>query len=153
MATATNVQPMATSTATATATVTATAAPTPLELAQRVQGGAEEATSAMQQVTAQPVAATTMAQQPMAITQPQLGQMQVMCPPDGAPGMPIAVIANGQPMTVQIPPGTAPNQPFMIQLPPVRPLTLSWLCMRAKLQLGCARFRKWLTAYTCLRSK
>ena len=125
-ATATNVQPMATVTAMPTAT--ATAAPVPLELEQRMQGGAENI-PAIQEVTAQSVATATMpqAQQPTASLQPQPGQMQVMCPPNGTPGMAMQVIANGQPMTVQIPPGSTPNQPFIIQLPPVRPPTPSWL--------------------------
>ena len=43
--------------------------------------------------------------------------MQVMCPPDGFPGKPMQIMANGQPMTVQIPQGVQPNQPFTIQVP------------------------------------
>jgi hypothetical protein len=65
----------------------------------------------MQQVTGQAMPAAPAAASAGGST------MQVMCPPDGFPGKPLQIMANGQPMTVQIPQGAQPNQPFTIQVP------------------------------------
>ena len=47
---------------------------------------------------------------------PLASTMQVTCPPDGFPGKLVQIMANGQLMTVPIPQGVRPNQPFIIQV-------------------------------------
>ena len=54
---------------------------------------------------------------PMAMGAVQPEVTQIICPPNATPGTSLQIVANGQQVTVQVPAGAVPNQPFAVQLP------------------------------------